>query len=187
MKTSLFHATIVSIAIAGLTSVASAADINLPGTLVSTAYNTGTSGYNQMVGVGSVLKNKYGVNLRVIPGKNDVSRLSPLKTGVAQFSATGSDSIYAQEGVYVFGTDKWGPQPIRLLLHNLADGCAASLVTAKDANIKTVADLKGRKVAWIRGTASLNQAMLAYLSYADMTWDDVEKVEIGGYGAPSMR
>lgn len=160
-----------------------AAEIELPKTVVWTAYNTGTSGYNQAVGVGSILKNAYGTNLRVIPGKNDVSRLSPLRTGVAQFAATGSDSVYAQEAVYTFGTEKWGPQPIRLLLHNLADGCAVSLATAKDANIKTVGDLKGRRVAWVRGAPALNQGMKSMLAFGGLTWDDVEKVEVGGYGA----
>ncbi|MBO6827817.1 MAG: TAXI family TRAP transporter solute-binding subunit [Sneathiella sp.] len=174
---------IAALATFGMATMAYAEDIKLPSTIVWTAYNTGTSGYNQAVGIGSVIKNKYGTNLRVIPGKNDVSRLSPVKSGVAQFSATGSDSIYAQEAVYVFGTDNWGPQPIRLIMHNLADGCAASLVTAKDANIKTIPDLKGKRVAWVRGASSLNQAMTAYMAHANMTWDDVEKVEVGGYGA----
>jgi len=180
--------TVTAIAAMGLSThlgsgVVQAADIMLPKTVVWTAYNTGTSGYNQAVGIGSVLKNAYGVNLRVLPGKNDVSRLSPLRSNVAQFSATGSDSVYAQEAVYTFGTKAWGPQPIRLLMHNLADGCAVSLATAKDANIKTLDDLKGKRVAWVRGAPALNQAVKSMLAFASLTWDDVEKVEVGGYGA----
>ena len=102
---------------------AAAADVKLPNQLVTTAYDTGTSGYSQMVAVGAMLQNKYGVNLRVLPGKNDVARLSPVKAGKAQFTATGSDSVYAQEAVYIFGTEKWGPMPVRLLLVNRSNGC----------------------------------------------------------------
>lgn len=183
MGSKVLKAALAAATVLGVSLSAQAADIKLPKTVVWTAYNTGTSGYNQAVGIGSVLKNNYGVNLRVIPGKNDVSRLSPLRSKLAQFSATGSDSVYAQEAVYTFGTKKWGPQPIRLLMHNLADGCAVSIASAKDANIKTMADLKGKRVAWVRGAPALNQAVKAMLAYANLTWDDVKKVEVGGYGA----
>ena len=116
--------------LAALAGAAEAGGIELPRTLVCTAHNTGSAGYGQAVAVGSVLKNAYGVNLCVLPGKNDVSRLTPLRRGKARFSATGSDSIYAQEAVHTFGTRQWGPQPIRLLLHNVADGCAVALAAA---------------------------------------------------------
>ncbi|HMO83459.1 MAG TPA: TAXI family TRAP transporter solute-binding subunit, partial [Lacipirellulaceae bacterium] len=134
------------------------------------------------VGVGSILKNAVGTNLRVLPGKNDVSRLAPLREGTAQFSATGSDSIYAQEAVFTFGEKEWGPQPIRLLMLNYADGAAVALATAADANIKTLQDVKGKRVAWVRGAPALNQAVTCMLAFAGLTWDDVIKVEFGGHG-----
>lgn len=161
----------------------SAAEIELPRTIVWTAYNTGSAGYNQAVAIGSALKTAYGVNLRVLPGKNDVSRLSPLRQGKAQFSATGSDSIYAQEAVYTFGTRRWGPQAIRLLLHNVADGCAVSIAAAADAGIESLADLAGKRVAWVRGAPALNKAVESMLAFGGLGWDDVEAVEVGGFGA----
>jgi len=161
---------------------AHAADVKLPGTLVWTAYDVGSSGYSQAIGVGSVLKNKYGTNLRVLPGKNDVSRLAPLREGTAQFTATGSDSIYSQEAVFTFGEKEWGPQAIRLVLLSFSDGAAVALATAADANIKTLQDVKGKRVAWIRGAPALNQAVSSMLAYANLTWNDVVKVEFGGHG-----
>ena len=157
-------------------------DIKLPQTLVWTAYDVGSSGYAQAVGIGSVLKNAIGTNLRVLPGKNDVSRLAPLRQGTAQFSATGSDNVYGQEAVFTFGEKEWGPQPIRLLLQNFADGSAVALATAADANIKTLKDVKGKRVAWVRGAPALNQAVTCMLAFAGLTWDDVVKVEFGGHG-----
>jgi uncharacterized protein len=157
-------------------------DIKLPNTLVWTAYDVGSSGYAQAIGVGSILKNSVGTNLRVLPGKNDVSRLAPLREGTAQFSATGSDNVYGQEAVFTFGEKEWGPQPIRLLMQNYADGAAVALATAADANIKTIADVKGKRVAWIRGAPALNQAVTCMLAYANLTWDDVKKIEFGGHG-----
>jgi TRAP transporter TAXI family solute receptor len=163
-------------------SVAQAADVKLPTQLVTTAYNTGTSGYSQMVAVGKMLQNKHGVNLRVLPGKNDVARLTPVRAGKAQFTATGSDSVYAQEAVYTFGTEKWGPMPVRLLLVNRSNGCTVFAV-AKDTGVKEMGDLKGKRVAWVRGSPALNKAAEALLSFANLGWDDVTKVEVGGWAA----
>ncbi len=157
-------------------------DIKLPPTLVWTAYDVGSSGYAQAVGIGSILKNSLGINLRVLPGKNDVSRLAPLRENTAQFTATGSDNVYAQEAVFTFGEKEWGPQPVRLLMQAFADGAAVALATAADANIKTLKDVKGKRVAWIRGAPALNQAVTCMLAFANLTWDDVIKVEFGGHG-----
>ncbi len=164
------------------TGLANAADVNLPKQLVTTAYNTGTSGYSQMVAVGKMLQNKYGVNLRVLPGKNDVARLTPVRAGKAQFTATGSDSVYAQEAVFTFGTQKWGPMPVRLLAVNRSNACTVFAV-AKDTGVVNMADLKGKRVAWVRGSPALQLAAAALLGYANLSWDDVQKVEVGGWAA----
>src|SRR5690606_20197961 len=66
-----------------------AADPKLPETMAWSAYDVGSGGYNQAVAIGSALKNKYVVNLRVIPDKNDVSRMLPLKTNRLNIVANG--------------------------------------------------------------------------------------------------
>lgn len=166
----------------GLALAQGKGDIKLPRTLVWTAYDVGASGYAQAVGIGAVLKNATGTNLRVLPGKNDVSRLAPLRENTAQFSATGSDNIYSQEAVFTFGEREWGPQPIRISLLNFADGAAVALAVTADSGIKTLKDVKGKRVAWVRGAPALNQAVTSMLAFAGLTWDDVIKVEFGGHG-----
>ena len=74
-----------SIALLAATGTVSAADISLPSQLAWTAYGTGSAGYNQSVAIGAALKNSIGVNLRVLPGKNDVARTEPLRQGKVQF------------------------------------------------------------------------------------------------------
>ncbi|WP_417518881.1 TAXI family TRAP transporter solute-binding subunit [Minwuia sp.] len=163
-------------------SSAFAADIELPGTLVVSAYDVGSSGYSQMVGLGSILKNNHGVNVRVLPGKNDVSRLGPVKAGRAQFTATGSDSVYAQEGVFTFGSKDWGPQPLRLHMLSIGKGAAVGMVTPAGGDIQKLEDLRGKRVAWVRGAPALNKAVESMLACGGLGWDDVEKVEFGGHG-----
>ena len=158
------------------------AQVKLPETLTWTAYDVGSGGYNQAVAIGNALKNKYQVNLRVLPGKNDVSRNLPLRDGKVPFSANGVGGSYlAQEGIFEFGARDWGPQAVRALLLNNSDALL-TIVTAKDANIKTAADFKGKRVAWVVGAPSLNQNITALLAFANLTWNDVTKVEFGGFG-----
>jgi len=169
--------------IAASASSVAQAPPTLPATLAWSAYDVGSGGYNQAVAIGNALKQKYNVSLRVLPGKNDVSRTLPVRSGQVQFSANGVGGSYlAQEGVFEFGAADWGPQPVRTLLLNNSDQ-VLTIVAAKDSGVKTVADLKGKRVAWVIGSPSLNQNITAILAFANLTWDDVKKVEFGGFGA----
>lgn len=158
------------------------AQAKLPDQMTWTAYDVGSGGYNQAVAIGNSFKNKLGVTLRVLPGKNDVSRTVPLREGKVPFSANGVGGTYlAQEAVFEFGAKDWGPQPVRSLLLNNSDALL-TIIAAKDTGVKTMADLKGKRVAWVVGAPSLNQNITALLAFANLTWADVQKVEFGGFG-----
>jgi TRAP transporter TAXI family solute receptor len=180
MTTALFRAAL------GATlafSIAAHADVKLPPTISWSAYDVGSGGYNQAVAIGNALKQKYNVSLRVLPGKNDVSRNLPIREGQVQFSANGVGGAYlAMEGVFEFGAPSWGPQPIRGLMLNTSDQ-VLTVIAAGDAGVRTIADLKGKRVAWVIGSPALNQNITAMLAFAGLTWDDVKKVEFGGFGA----
>ncbi|MEL7464953.1 MAG: TAXI family TRAP transporter solute-binding subunit [Pseudomonadota bacterium] len=170
-----------AIAVAG--PVFAAGHIALPGQLSWTAYGTGSAGYNQSVAIGAALQEATGTNLRVLPGKNDVARTEPLRQGKVDFSATGvGGSFMAQEGVFIFGKENWGPQPIRVLMANNGGAVGLAVGVAGDIGVESYSDLKGKRVAWVKGAPSLNVNTTAYLAYGGLTWDDVEKVEFGGFG-----
>ncbi|MEM9147486.1 MAG: TAXI family TRAP transporter solute-binding subunit [Pseudomonadota bacterium] len=179
-------------AIFAIAGQAAAADLSLPGQLSWTAYGTGSAGYNQSVAIGSALKNALGTNLRVLPGKNDVARSEPLRQGKVDFSATGvGGSFMAQEGVFQFGAENWGPQPVRVLMANNGGRVGLALGVAADVCEKVgkpncegfeYSDLKGMRVAWVKGAPALNVNNEAYLAYGGLSWDDVERVEFGGFG-----
>jgi len=166
-----------------LANSAQAGEIQLPDQLAWTAYGTGSAGYNQSVAIGSALKNVLGVDLRVLPGKNDVARTEPLRQGKVDFSATGvGGSFMSQEGAFEFGKKNWGPQPVRVLIANNGGAINLAVGVAGDVGVEEYADLKGKRVAWVKGAPALNVNTTAYLAYAGLTWDDVEKVEFGGFG-----
>lgn len=176
-------------AIAGL---ASAEDVKLPPQLSWSAYDLGSTGYNQSVAIGAALKNAYGTNLRILPGKNDISRAEPLRQGKVDFSAAGVGGVFfGQEGVFEFSNENWGPQAVRVLLQNAGAKTGFSLVTTRasceragkpDCEGFTMADLAGMKIAAVKGSPAIKVGTEAFLAYGGLTWDDVEVVEFGGYG-----
>jgi TRAP transporter TAXI family solute receptor len=166
----------------GLAGPLMAAESGLPPAMAWSAYNLGTTGYNQAVAIGKVLKDHYDVTLRVLPGKNDVSRLLPLVRGRVQFSANGVATYFAQEGVFQFAERTWGPLPLRLVLTSNGDSNQA-LAVAADTGITTFAGLRGRRVPYVRAAPSLNVSTEALLACGGLTWDDVERVEFPGYDA----
>jgi len=132
---------------------ACAAEVKLPPTMAITAYDTGTSGFNITVGIGKMMKDKYGSDVRVLPAGNDVARLAPLRANRAVASAMGVGTYFAQEGVFEFGVKDWGPQPLQMLLSSV-DCNGISLGVAADTGVKEVKDLKGKRVGFVVGSAS---------------------------------
>ncbi len=161
---------------------ASAEDVKLPPTMAVTAYDTGTAGFNIAVGVGKMMKDKYGTDVRVLPAGNDVARLAPLRAKRAISSAMGSGTYFAQEGVFEFGAKEWGPQPLQLLLSSV-DCNSAALGVAADAGVKEIKDLRGKRVGFVVGSPALNQNSLAMLAFGGLTQNDVKVVEFASYGA----
>ena len=180
MTTTLLRTTASIAVMAFAAGSATAADVKLPSNISWTAYGTTSSGYAQSVGLGKMLKEKYNVDLRIIPGKNDVSRMAPLKAGQSPLCACGIASYFAQEGVLMFAAKDWGPMRIYNLYSNLGRN-GQSIVTAADAGIKTPADLKGKRVTWVKGADALNQNATAFLAFGGLTWNDVQKVEVPGW------
>ena len=146
------------------------------------AYNLGTTGYNQAVGIAKMLKDRHRVTLRVIPGKNDISRLLPLRVGRVQFSANGVATYFAQEGTFQFANRRWGPMPVRLVLMSVGLSNQAVAVPA-DSAVLTVAALRGKRVPYVRGAPALNVAVEAMMACGGVTWDDVDRIEFPGYNA----
>ena len=173
------------LAVAGLplmfgASASLASEVELPSTMAWTAYGTNSSGYAQVVAIGNMLQSQYGTSVRILPGDNDVSRMTPLKTGRVDLCACGIASYYGAEGVLMFADRDWGPQPIRLITTSKAS-FGLSIAVAGDLGVETPADLRGKRVAYIRGDDALNKGTEAYLAFGGLTWDDVERVDFPGY------
>ena len=177
-----FSLLLVMLVVLGLAGVAGA-QYRMPKTLAWTAYDVGSAGYIQAVSIGHAMAKKEGITLRVVPAGNDVSRQAPLAAGRVQFGALGAGSFLSQEGVLDFSNTDWGPQAVRILGAAWGDFNTGNVAAAADAGIKTVFDLKGKRLAWVAGAPALNANMEAFLACANLTWDDVKKTDFPSWGA----
>jgi hypothetical protein len=153
----------------------------LPSIMTWTSYDVGSSGYVQAAAVGDALTRKKNIKLRVLPAGGDISRLMPLKTGIAEYALTGTGSNFAWKGIYDFASLDWGPQRLRQIWGVIPYGMP--MATAASVNIKTPRDVKGKRMSWIPGNPGINLANKGALAFAGLTWSDVEKVIFPSYGS----
>lgn len=160
-------------------SCVAAADSALPRVMVWTAYGTGAAGYAQAAALGGMLKHEVGSNIRILPGRNDVSRMIPLKTGRADYCLCGIASYFGQEGIFLFNKPDWGPQPIRMVLASQGTQ-SFGLAAAADTGLTSPSELRNQRLVFIRGADSINMITTAVLAYAGLSWQDVRRVDAAG-------
>lgn len=160
---------------------ASKAKFKWPSPVVISTQDVGSSNYLIAGGLANAMKIE-GIKVRVVPAGTEPGRLSLVMNERALWTHLGlSGSFLSMEGVLDWGQLDWGPQPVRLAVAGTPKGLI-SYVTAKDAGIKTWADAKGKRFAYIVGSAGCETLAAANLAFAGLTWDDVVKVEVPGFG-----
>ncbi|MFC2062730.1 TAXI family TRAP transporter solute-binding subunit [Chloroflexota bacterium] len=145
-------------------------------------YDLGTSGYISAAATGEGIMKQFNIKQRYIPYASGLARMLAAKTGAVDCTAQASDTTFAIEGLFDFGNIEWGPQPLRIV-YWAKRFTPFSLVTQADSGIKTFADLKGKRIAWLAGSSSPNASVTGSLAFGGLTWDDVEKVEFQGWTA----
>jgi len=159
-----------------------AAEVELPASLSWSSYAIGTTGYSQSVAIGNVLRKAYGVNLTVVPGRDDISRMESLRNGKVGFAVNGSGTFFGFEGVFHFGISDLGPQDVRLLASATSEANLQLAVT-RTSGVKKYSDLKGKRVARIAGSPALLVGTEAMLAFGGLSWNDVIPVEFPGFAA----
>lgn len=170
-----------AITLMGASPVFAQSGNDLPRQLSFTAYGTASSGYAQLLAIGNALKDKYGTNIRIIPGKNDISRMIPLKKNVADYCACSVAAYFAQEGAAIFAVPDWGPQRLYNIFNNGRGDNGLSFLVAEDSGIRTWSDIKGKRVGTVVASPAVEYNTTGMLAFGGLTWDDVERVEFPGF------
>jgi uncharacterized protein len=163
-----------------LASAGAGESVSLPKTMVWSCYDVGASGYVQASAIADAFVKKYGIRIRLLPSGTSIGRLMPITTGRVKCGFLANEVFFAVEGLYDFSSREWGPQDLRVIL---AHPTTIGFATTKESGIKTVKDLKGKRVSWIPAAPTLNIKAEAFLAFGGLTWDDVERVEFPSYGA----
>lgn len=171
-------ATLAAAAVMGTASGALAQD--LPKSMTWSAYDVGSAGYAEASAIADAFGKKYGTRVRIQPSGSSIGRLQPVLTKRAEIGFLATETFFATEGIYDFAERRWGPQDLRALAGRPG---SFGVFTAADANIKTLKDLKGKRVAFVAGNPSVNVKCEAFLSFAGLTRDDVEAITFPTYAA----
>lgn len=156
---------------------------DLPSTMIWSTYDAGSSGYAEASAVADALSSAYDTRIRLLPSGTSIGRLLPLREKRVDTGWLANEVFFATEGVYDFATRDWGPQDLRVLSGRPA---AFGIFTTADSGIASLADLKGKTLAYVAANPSINLKVDAILAFAGLSPDDVEIVEYPGYG-PSLR
>mgnify|MGYP001385840007 CR=1 FL=1 len=152
---------------------------NLPSTMVWSSYDIGASGYSEASALAEGMMKKYDIRVRLQPSGTSVGRLLSLRRKRVSVSFLGTEAYFASEGIHDFASKKWGPQDLRLIIGRPN---TFGIAVPADTGIKTIADLKGKRVAYVTANPSLNVKVLAIMSFANLTWDDVIPITFPGFG-----
>ena len=142
------------------------------------SYDVGASGYIQASSIADALMKKYGTKVRLLPSGTSVGRLMPVITGQVDCGFLANEIHCAINGIYEFSTAEWGPQELRVVL---AHPESVALMATKDSGVKTVWDIKGKRMAVTTSATNIIKRE-GYLAFANMTWNDVIRLDMPTYG-----
>lgn len=143
-------------------------------------YDVGSSGYAEVSAAANTLTNDYGMQLTLLPSGNGVGRMSIIRDGTAPIGRLGDEYQFAYRADEEFSSKDWGPQDVRVVWGIMTHINGAVL---EKSDIVTPEDLRGKRVPYLTGNASINIKTNSLLAAGGLTWDDVQKVELSSYAA----
>ncbi|MBX9973616.1 TAXI family TRAP transporter solute-binding subunit [Cytobacillus firmus] len=150
----------------------------LPSQMTWSVYDVGSGGYAEMSAIANVLTENNGSQIRMLPSASGVGRMLPLKNQQASVGKLGDEIQFSFEGIKEFTDQDWGPQDVRAYWAPISQ---FGFAVREDSDIKSIADLKGKKIPMITGNASVNIKNEAILAFAGLSLDDVEIVNLTSY------
>jgi hypothetical protein len=148
--------------------------------LSCTTYSVGSTGYATSMGLFEAVAQTTDIKVRVVPAGTDTSKILPLREKMMDLSLfTGAGQYFAIEGKGDFAD--WGPQPLRLIF-GCPEGAVAGMMVRGNSGIKTLADLKGKRVTRIPGSPACEGLHAGYMAFGGLTWDDVKVVQMSSWG-----
>lgn len=160
-----------SLALSLLLAAAGTQAQDLPKSMMWTSYDVGSAGYADASAIADAFGKEYGTRVRIRPSSSPIGRLQLLVSGQAEYGFLATESFFSSEGTYDFADRRWGPQNLRTLGGRPT---TTGLVTAADAGIRSLDDVRGKRVAYVVGNPSLNVKCDALLAFGQLSREDVD-------------
>ena len=151
----------------------------LPKIITIASYPTGSLASMFVIAHGKVIKDLTGIRARAYPADTGIARLGPARAGDAALTIVGSDAYFAINGLHEFAAKKWGPQKLRTVWGS--SQIMSGMIVRGDSGIKSIADVKGKRVVACTGSPKVTKSVEAILAFGGLTWDDVIRTECPGY------
>jgi len=133
--------------------------------------------YVTTVALLSGVTERTGVDFTIQPETKSGSRYALFYSRGVDYVTTVMSSPYV---MYSGGeTYPWGPQRITIVYNG--DPLTYGIAVRGDSEIKTIDDIKGKRLVSFPGVPSTQLNMTAILAYANLTWDDVEALPVSSY------
>jgi len=145
-------------------------------------YDIGASAYVMGMAIGEGMQKKHNIKLRMLPLGSGMGRMMAVRAKTSDIFISAADAVYGRRGTEEWAVREWGPQAIQTVWM-VKRRSTFAVVTRADSGVKKLEDLKGRRVAYIVGSPSLNAAVEGALNLVNLTWADVRKVEYPGLTA----
>ncbi len=158
---------------------AQSAPEGLPKSMIWSTYDVGSTGYVEATAIADAMIKNYGTRIRLLPSGSGVGRMIPLKQGQADTAWLANELYFATRGLYDFATPDWGPQNMRTICGRPA---SFGIAVTQESGIKTVAELKGKRVAYAAANPSVAIKVDTMLASGGLTRADVEVIEFPSYG-----
>ena len=158
------------------------AESKLPPLLGIATAGVGSGGHSMAVAYAPILQKHLGVQVRVMPAWSVAVNLSQIKDRRAYFVGGGvsqGNAGMAAEAHDIFASHEWGPQRVGIVWYNYT--CPYGLMVRGDSDVKKIADLKGKKLAFYGSSPAWTSGLEGGLAFGRLSLNDVEKIEVGGY------
>jgi len=143
-------------------------------------YEVESSGYADVSAVADKLSEDYDMKIDLLPSGTGVGRMSMMNSGKTQFGKLGDEYQFNYRAIEEYAAKDKGPEPDLRVVWGIMTNIGGAVM--EDSDIEDPEDLEGKKVPYIEGNSSINIKTNSLLAMGDLTWDDVEQVQLSSYG-----
>jgi TRAP transporter TAXI family solute receptor len=178
----LMASVLIGIFAGGRVELTSAATAWQPENVALGVPGIGSMGHVAGTAMVSAITDKTGVRVVPMPTEKTLPRIELLRSKQIDFYFSPSSNTYAwRVGIAMIAKSGYGPQKVRVVWNGAP--LYGGFFVRGTSKIKTVADMKGKKIIQIKGFPGMNLYYNGLMAYANLTWDDVKKIWVPSYGA----